>query len=158
MAESVAQMIIAKEELVLKPDGNSKTAYCHYSYCPSSITICRKTIEDRMYYYISHIPHLHQSAIYPSDPSQLPPFLQMVLSTHSGLSYLNQCYSPHPSTILQSILQSKRNTFIDECKESLCSSAVNEFGPAILDDVVKMSDEIDGRSFQTNQNHHHSNW
>lgn len=146
MAECVVQLLVEKENLNL----SSKTLHCDFSYCPSSITISNMQINDKQYYYLYHIPHFHKSILYHADPSHLHSFLQIILYTHSGLQYFETCLSFPPSNnpsqiILHQIIERKRTEFIHKCKTMLSSSAVNTFGQAIHDDVVKMTREMDGR-------------
>ena len=149
MAELVAQTLIDKEGLVVNSECDSRTARCPHPYCPSSIFGGSMMLEDIEYFYLWHVPHFHKSTIYPGNPSHLSSFLQKVLSTHSGLCYLNERSTllqsnPASSFLLSSILQSKRTEFIERCKESLRSSAVNDFGQSIHDDIVKLTNELDG--------------
>lgn len=149
MAELVAQTLIDKEGLVVNSECDSRTARCPHPYCPSSIFGGSMMLEDIEYFYLWHVPHFHKSTIYPGNPSHLSSFLQTVLSTHSGLCYLNERSTllqsnPSSSSLLSSILQSKRTEFIEGCKESLRSSAVNDFGQSIHDDIVKLTNELDG--------------
>lgn len=150
MVEILAQTLIDKEGLSVSFGLDRSTARCPHPYCPSSIIGDSIKIEDVRYFYLFHIPHFHKSTIYPANPSQLSPFLQTTLLTHSGLGYLNDCIShlssnSPSSTTLLPILQTKRNELIEEWKKSLRYSAVNEFGQDVNEHIMKLTDIIDGR-------------
>ena len=148
MAELVAKKLIDKEELILTSDCDLHVAYCPHAYCPSSISVCCTKISNRDCYYLSYIPHFHESTIYQAEPSHLSFFLQSILSSHSGLCYWDEHLSlfhfNNPSSfILRSIHELKRNEYIEKSRETLRSLAVMEFGQSVFDDIVNMTEWID---------------
>ena len=149
MVELVAQALADKEGLVVNSDCDSKIARCPLPYCPSLIFYGSLKIEDADYFYLWHVPHFHKSTIDSGNPSHLSSFLQTILSTHSGLRCLNDRLAFLQSNtfsfpILSPILQSIRTEYIEECKETLRSSAVNEFGQSIHNDIVILTNELNG--------------
>ena len=150
MAELVARVIIEMGELDLVIDFEAKAARCKFSYCPSTVTVCSMKYESSDYYYLSYIPHLHESTIYQVNTSHLHPFLQNTLYVHSGLSYLDNAYhaslSIFPIQPLSIKFFNREETNLSRnLKKSPHSSAVKEFGRSSLSDIVKLTNSMEGK-------------
>ena len=146
MAERILDYVIEKEDFIRNTDCSFSSARCIHQYCPSSICINCTSIDNENCYYLSYIPHFHNTPIYQGNPDQLPLFLQRVLYYYSGYEYFNQSSQQFPSSSnpLLHMLEEKCTLFTDNCKELLRQSAMNDF-VNILNVVLDFSGQIDGR-------------
>ena len=146
MAERIVDYVIERDEFVRNANCPFSSAHCIHRYCPSYIRINTTNIDGETCYYLSHIPHFHNTPLFRDDPDHLPLFLQQVLYYYSGHEYcdqLTQQLSSFSCSVLLHILEEKRALFTENCKELLRQSAMNDLVNS-LNVVMDFSGPIDG--------------
>lgn len=147
MAELVVDYVIKKDEFVRNANCPFSSARCIHRHCPSYIRINNTNIDGETCYYLSHIPHFHDTPIYRDNPDHLPLFLQHVLYYYSGHEYckqLAQQLSSSSSSILMHILEEKRVLFTENCKDLLRQAAMDELVNS-LNVAMDFAGPIDGK-------------
>ena len=151
MAESIAQILIIKEDLVSQTEFSTEAAHCHIPYCPSSIRVCCVKVEGEDCYYISHIPHFHNNSTSFTNPIHLQPVLQAFHYIQSGLTYFNDCLSLLHSnnsssiTILQKMIEKNKTLFIEECNSNIRLSAIRDIGEEEYENILKIIKGMNGK-------------
>lgn len=149
MIEKVVPVLVAREQLVSQTDFSTKTAHCHIPYCPASITICCMNIEDENCYYISYIPHFHNTSVHNGSPVHFTPILQAIHYVQSALTYFDNWLSLHhsssSSTLLQRMMERNRVNFVEECNARYRSFAMRDLGEEQYEKVAKMTSGMDGK-------------
>ena len=141
---------IARNENLIHLD-KSSSYRCNHPYCPSSIHILSTQVEnEESRYFLSYIPHNHNSTLYSTDPATLPAFLQSVIYYHSGCEYFNQhsSASSSSSSLLSHMIEQERKLFFSEWMDCLRKAAIQDFGHAMEDEIVNRCNscnEMNGR-------------
>ena len=135
-------------EKLLNEPYKCRRACCRSPFCPALLSICSVVICGKQYYYLSRIPHIHDSPIYQGEPSTLPLFFQKVLYYHSGFQFcessMNEVDLSSPfSSLMKYITEEKRRLFTEDCKSCLEECARNTLG-CEFDNGIKISETFDG--------------
>ena len=153
MANALIESIARNENLVHLDKSSSYR--CNHPYCPSSIHILSTQVEnEESRYFLSYIPHNHNSTLYSANPSTLPAFLQIVMYYHSGCEYFKQHSSSSPSSssssssLLNHMIDQERQLFFSGWVNCLQETAIKDFSHAMDDEIVNhcnARDEMNGR-------------
>ena len=151
MASALMESIARNENLVHLDKSSSYR--CNHPYCPSSIHILSTQVEnEESRYFLSYIPHNHNSTLYSADPVTLPAFLQSVMYYHSGCEYFDQhsssLSSSSSSSLLNHMIEQERKLFFSGWVDCLREAAINDFGHVMDDEIVNhcnYHNEMNGR-------------